>query len=339
MKKSLLLTAIFIVITIAVQAQKKVLLQHLGTPTMHNTIGDAIGAAVANDTIYIPGSNYNETLTINKKLTIIGAGHYPDSTAATGMTKVVGGIDFNTGCDGTKVEGIYFTSTLSTGSQTLKNISIIRCKLDGYVYLNGTIDGFLISECILNNVLQSSNTGLATNILVEKSVLTLLRTFRNTTQISHCVFARNYTGSSTSNRNFYDCQGVEFNSNVILDQSCYNPNTCTFKNNLFRTDLSAGMEADDTNNIFNQNIANIFEKLETGKEYTFDYANDYHLKAGSPGIGAALDGTNIGIYGTANPCKASAVPSNPHFFKVDIASENDADGKLSVKLGVQAQDR
>jgi hypothetical protein len=255
------------------------------------------------------------------------------------MTKVVGGISFNTGCDGSKVEGVYFTSTLNTGSQTLKNISIVRCKFDTYVYLNGTIDGFLISESVIKGNLDSSKTGLATNILIEKSIIAAVRYFRNTTQISHCIIARNYTGSSSSNRNFYDCQGIEFISNVILDQSCYNPNTCTFKNNLFRTDLSAGMEADDTNNIFNQNIANIFEKLETGKEYIFDYANDYHLKAGSPGIGAALDGTNIGIYGTANPCKASAVPSNPHFFKVDIASENDADGKLSVKLGVQAQDR
>lgn len=339
MKKTLLLTVILVAITFVSQSQKKVLLQSSGTPSLHNTISDAITAAVANDTIYIPGSTYNESLNIDKKLTIIGTGHYPDSTAASGMTKVVGGLNFKTGCDKSKVEGIYFTTQLTTGSQTLNNISVIRCKFGDQVYLNGDINGFLISESVLLSSLQSSNTGSATNILIEKCILSSVGYFRNLTQVSHCAIIRNYTGSSSYSYNFYDCQGVEFISNIILDQRCNIQNTCTFKNNLFRVDYSSQMDVDDTDNIFNQDIANIFEHLETGKEYLFDYANNYHLKAGSPGIGAAFDKTNIGIYGTANPCKASAVPSNPHFFKVEIASENDANGKLSIKLGVQAQER
>lgn len=341
MKKTLLLSFILIAITFDSQAQKKVLLQSSGTPTLHTTIGDAITAAQPNDTIYIPGSTYNESITISKPLTIIGTGHYPDSTAASGMTKVAGSLNFKTGCDKSKVEGIYFTSQLTTASQTLNNISVIRCKIGDYAYLNGNINGFLISESVLLSSLQSSNSGSATNILIEKCILSSVRYFRNTTQVSHCAIIRNYTGSSSSSYNFYDCEGIEFVSNVILDQRCNIPNTCTYKNNLFRIDFSASANfgTDDTNNIFGQDIADIFTSLEAGKEYLFDYANDYHLKAGSPGIGAAFDATNIGIYGTANPCKASAIPSNPHFFKVDIASENDADGKLSVKLGVQAQDR
>ena len=340
MKKSLLLSLIIISSVLLVQAQKKVLLQHAGTPTLHTTISDAITAAVATDTIYIPGSTYNETITLDKQLTIFGTGHYADSTAASGMTQVIGNFYLNTGCDGSKIEGLYTNGYIYTSSQTINNITISRCRIGGQTQLNGTIDGFTISECVLLGTVSSSNAGTATNIAIEKSIIQgQIIYFRNTSLLSHCTLIRNYTGSSSSGYNFYDCQGIVFNSNVILDQTCSIPNTCEFNNNLFRRDFASSMGPDDDDNIFNQDIASIFMNIESGKEYTFDFANDYHLQASSLGVNAALDGTNVGIYGTANPCKASAVPSNPHFFKVNIASENDADGKLSVELGVQAQDR
>jgi len=340
MKKLLLLTAILLTISFTGQTQKKVLLQHAGTPTLHTTISDAITAAVATDTIYIPGFTYNENISIDKQLCIFGTGHYADSTAVSGMTQVIGNIYLNTGCDGSKIEGLYTNGYIYTASQTINNITVSRCRIGGQTQLTGTIDGFAISECVLLGTVSSSNSGTATNIVIEKSIIQgQIIYFRNTSLLSHCVLIRNYTGSSNSGSNFYDCQGIIFNSNVILDQTCSIPNTCEFNNNLFRRDFASSMGADDDNNLFNQDIASIFMNLETGKEYTFDFANDYHLQASSPGVNAALDGTNVGIYGTANPCKASAVPSNPHFFKVDIASKNDADGKLSVELGVQAQDR
>ncbi|MBI9059582.1 MAG: hypothetical protein JEZ01_17595 [Labilibaculum sp.] len=340
MKKLLLLTAILLTISFAGQTQKKVLLQHAGIPTLYTTISDAITAAVATDTIYIPGYTYNETITLDKQLCIFGTGHYADSTAASGMTQVIGNFYLNTGCDGSKIEGLYTNGYIYTSSQTINNITISRCRIGGQTQLNGTIDGFTISECVLLGTVSSSNSGTATNIAIEKSIIQgQIIYFRNTSLLSHCTLIRNYTGSSSSGYNFYDCQGIVFNSNVILDQTCSIPNTCEFNNNLFRRDFASSMGPDDDDNIFNQDIASIFMNIESGKEYTFDFANDYHLQTSSLGVNAALDGTNVGIYGTANPCKASAVPSNPHFFKVNIASENDADGKLSVELGVQAQDR
>ncbi|NOU60066.1 hypothetical protein [Marinifilum caeruleilacunae] len=340
MKKTLLLTLILVAFTFASQAQQKVLLQHAGTPSLHTTISDAITAAVANDTIYIPGFTYNESLTIDKKLTIIGTGHYQDSTAASGMTKINGSINFKTGCDQTKVEGVYISSSVNTSSQTINEVKLIRSRIGGLVSLDGTIDGFTISECVLIGGVNSSTTGIATNILIENSIVQgNIRYFRNSSTVQFCVLLVKNSGNSTAGHIFYNCEGMNINSNVILDQYASIPNTCTFTNNLFRVNYATYMDVDDTNNIFDQDITSIFEHLETDQEYKFHFANDYHLKASSPGVGAASDGTNIGIYGSSIPYKASAVPSNPHFFKVNIASENDADGKLSVELGVQAQDR
>ncbi|WP_421920648.1 hypothetical protein [Marinifilum sp.] len=340
MKKSLLLSVIIVTISFVSQAQQKVLLQHAGTPSLHTTISDAISAAVANDTIYIPGFTYNESITIDKKLTIIGAGHYQDSTSASGMTQIKGSINFNTGCDQTKVEGVYLSSSVNTSSQTINEIKLIRSRIGGLVSLTGTIDGFTISECVLIGGINSTSNGTATNILVENSIVQgNIRYFRNTSKVQHCVLLVKNSGSSTAGHNFYSCEGMNINSNVILDQYASIPNTCTFTNNLFRVNYATHMDVDDTNNIFDQDITSIFEHLETDQEYKFHFGNDYHLQSSSPGVGAASDGTNIGIYGSAIPYKASAVPSNPHFFKVNIATENDADGKLSVELGVQAQER
>lgn len=339
MKKLLLLSVILVLAMTFIQAQKKVLLQHAGTPSLHNSISAAITAAVANDTIYVPGSAYNENITIGKQLTIYGTGHYADSTAAPGMCRMYGNINFYTGSDGTKIEGLYISGSIGMASgQTVNGISISRCRIDGGISMAGTIDGVIISESVVLGTISSTANGTANNILIEKSVLQgNIVAFRNTSQISHCILLSNSSSTSINYHYFYDCEGIEINSNVILDYRCNFPNTCTFKNNLFFNTFT--LTYPNENNIVGQAPAEIFEHLETGKEYIFDFANNYHLKSISPGIGAALDGTNIGIYGTLHPCKASAVPSNPHFYKVDIASENDVTGKLNVKLGVQAQNR
>src|ERR1035437_9923929 len=66
-----------------------VTLHHNGTTTPYYSNSgfvDAYNVSVAGDTIILPGGNFNPPGSIDRRLTIIGTGHYPDSTTATGVS-------------------------------------------------------------------------------------------------------------------------------------------------------------------------------------------------------------------------------------------------------------
>ena len=69
----------------------------------------------------------------------------------------------------------------------------------------------------------------------------------------------------------------------------------------------------------------------------YQYTDDLHLAVGSGGIGAADDGTDIGLYGSGSPYKPGAVPFNPHFRAAVIAPSTNANGDLPVNIRVAAQ--
>ena len=62
-----------------------------------------------------------------------------------------------------------------------------------------------------------------------------------------------------------------------------------------------------------------------------------HLAPGSGGIGAADDGTDIGIYGSSSPYKPGNVPYNPHFRTATVAPATNPNGDLPVNIHVAAQ--
>ena len=49
-------------------------------------------------------------------------------------------------------------------------------------------------------------------------------------------------------------------------------------------------------------------------------------------------GTDIGIYGTAEPFKDGGVPNNPHIQINSIGSSTNAEGDLPINIKVAAQD-
>ncbi len=318
-----------------------VLLQHEGQVSLFRTIAPALAAAASNDTIYIPGSAYNEHIILNKKLMIYGTGHYADSTQATGMTRVYGNLTFQNGSEGSKIEGIRLEGDVNTSySHVVKSISISRCKVNnvslGDVAANSS--GIHLSEMVITGNIQGS--GNLTNFLVEKSVIQgVFHYFSNITRVEHCVLLSNGCSNCTGGHssNFYSCTGVDVFSNVIVGTYVNYPNTCLFKNNLIVGNPT--LTSPNAGNIISQAISSIFMNVPDDSKYVFNYTNDYHLAAGSPGIGAGEDGTDIGIYGSTVPYKTAAVPSTPHIYRFEVAKENDSAGKLNVKVGVAAQDR
>lgn len=341
---SLFLVAIFVAGTQLASAQAGfVTLNHQGTSTFYKTIGEALTAAVDNDTVYIPGSSFTESLTLNKKLVIYGAGFHPDSTKASGMTEIFGSINVYGGASGSHLEGFYLSIDINYYSgENIDNFQINRCNVSSISFRNNPAigsNGVIISE----SVLRGNLTGDAKldNVLVEKSIIQgRITYFYNTSRFQNNIFLNK--GSTTFSANMFAySSGCQIVSNVILSTYFNFAADITFLKNVFVSNPT--LTTPDDYNVVNVDINSIFVHLESGLEYTFDYANDYHLADGSPAIGIAGNTgdplVDAGIYDAADPFKPGAVPSTPHVFKAQVASENDADGLLNVKIGVAAQER
>jgi hypothetical protein len=126
---------------IKLYAQAPVALHHNGTSTMYTTssgLTDAYNASVNGDTIYLPGGFFTG-ITIDKKLTLIGAGFHLDSTQATYATQINGSINLGPNADTTHIEGLHITGSINVTATNNKidKLKIKRNLIDGQINING----------------------------------------------------------------------------------------------------------------------------------------------------------------------------------------------------------
>lgn len=349
MKKTITLLIFFVIATYS-YAQKNVAVLSGTTWTFYDDFSPALRAAPSGSIIYLPGGTFDlvGSDTINKQLTIIGAGFSLDSAGATGITRFIGGVFLDNGSDNTSIEGISMDYLQSQSDASYyNNILIKRCFVSTLNFYNRTSvfgKNYYVTEsviCTLNGGSDPYN-GIYhyNNLKVEKSIV-----------LSY----------------LYNCYGSTFNNNVLLlgANSIYN-NACEFNNNIF-TDSARTYEV-AANSIFNNNIfrvsgidwtgsgsSNVYigctwSKLPTsifinppsegaGCYAIYNTQYNYHLKSTSPAKNFGTDGTDAGIYGTSSPCKDGWVPSNPHISAKTIGPSSLSNGTLPVNIKVVAQDR
>ena len=91
-----------------------------------------------------------------------------------------------------------------------------------------------------------------------------------------------------------------------------------------------------SNNYFINNynsFFNFFTNPTSAGEFRSNY--DYRLTSTAAAQYLGTDNTQVGLYGTDNPF--TNVPTNPQITSKEVAKETDANGKLSVKFTVEAQ--
>ena len=352
MKTLYLLPFLFLAITTF--AQKQFVVQN-GTAQTFDDLNEAIAAASAGDTLYLPGGGFSISSTIDKTLHWHGVGHYPDSTAATGHTQITTyDVYFSGNCDNSTFEGIYFQHNVRFGSDgnECTGIKMKRCRIIGTLYLRYTDNtesgnpdlAFHLSECVTGSI--DANLGM--NIRLEKNLI-----FGTFTEFRQSYFNHNSINTrQTSNRVINNCQNCQFTNNIFAYNYGFygDSRNCNFENNIFNGNLIYNPTTSTftgSGNITNIS-GNMYETI-TGDVYTFSYNNNYHLNTSATGtdenettgvsiIGTATDGTNPGIYGTSLPYKDGAVPYHPHIQTTDIDNEV-VSGNLGVKIKVAAQER
>lgn len=303
--------------------QKAIVLQHAGTATIFsgtNPLVDAYNAAVSGDTIYLPGGVF-PGITITKRLTIFGVGHYPDSTAATGVTQVAN-IIFQAGSDKSSIQGLYLPGGINVSYNIrVDSLVIARCNA-AWLYLNGqqneayNCKGILIYQNVIGDMVVQQSNGI--------------RVFNNIISGLHEMGVNSWIRNNKIN-GLYNAYYALFENNTIASYSS-GIDYCTFRNNILAVQPATG-NSTWVSNYYNVDFANLF----VSQTAWFAYTDNYHLK--TPGSYTGTDATQVGIYGGYYPYKEGAVPATPHIQSKLIPLQADANGQLNIQIQVAAQNQ
>ena len=376
MKTFLISVAVLFAININIFSQNLIVVQNGSNLSFYERIDSAIVHSNNGDTIYLPGMIQTVTfLRINKKLTILGAGHNPDSTTATNYSKIIGPIQFVNGSNYSMLSGIYCDDiqfgTDSTNS-AVNNISIIRCNLNNISFflggaacnfnqtaivtsigpasnnrfigniVRGNVNlGFTANNQVLNNIITGQSVYFGNNNLISNNIF-LYHGFNTMCGFNTCTFPIGASNNSTIQNNIFISTGTatSIGANFVCvhytSTSMYlGPDGCSFNNNIF---CSADPGISSCGTCFSS--GNYLSVIPTNifvnqSGNTFGYTQNYHLQ-NAPSF-SGTDATQVGIYGGLFPWKEGSVPVNPHIQFKNIGSSTDPNGNLQLNIRVKAQ--
>jgi hypothetical protein len=333
--------------SVTINAQYNFVVQN-GTAEVFKTIDEAYTNAINGDTIYLPGGSFNMPV-ISKSLVWIGMGYHPDSTAATYFTRINNQVSLLGTADNSYFTGMHFISSFVMGSNSnpAENVTIFRCRIGGNLSLkyndSQAVDvNATVSETIIDGVINGYEGG---NSRFEKCIIGgTVTSVRNSLFDRIVNFKGSYSGAGYSYF-FSDVQGCLVTNSVFPIATytpwfvdIYNNLNNTFNNNIFQgaTTFPAGTNT-GSGNLTGVDLNTVFENID-GLLSVFSYQHDFHMKAGSPGIGTGTLGTDISIYSGTSPFKEGGLPITPNINKVIISPETE-NGLLRVEIGVRAQDK
>jgi hypothetical protein len=327
---SLLFLSLLFAINI-VDGQNLITVQNGGEPRFYSKIESAFSEAQNGDTIYLPGGGYS-SISISKRVHIIGAGHHPDSAKVTSRT-IISNVYLQDGSDYGSLCGIH--NGVLTYSDGVVGYSITRCNIwtIGPAQSIGADQSYwLIKECFISGLDLRGSTHLISNNIIYQFA-----------RVSNSKIANNiFSNLSSSIASF---QG---NDNIILNNIFpHTTNPSPGSGNKFYHNVNWGVNGVKNTNQGYGNIITpqypldsifvLFPNVVNGVVQDL-YGGDFHLKQNSVLKNTGTDGTDIGIYGGAFPWKEGSVPFNPHFQRVQISPKTDNQGNLNVSIKVSAQD-
>ncbi|HPR33735.1 MAG TPA: hypothetical protein PLK12_16660 [Prolixibacteraceae bacterium] len=271
---------------------------------VYTTIQAAYNAASPGDTIIItPAEGEYAGITIAKEIHIIGNG-WSRLSESVPNTKT-SGFTFNAGAEGSSITGLEVNGMFDINTD---NITVKRNKLY-YIYVQANCTNVVI----IQNFISSDRFCCS---WWETSIISI---WENTeVYISNNIIINTRTGS-------YGQYGIytSYPTNVIVCNNVFNTedgaiiismsggNYCPHRvfNNIIKwgggTSGVAASYDENNHNMGNSTqfgtINNNQQNVDMNTVFVDATNHDYHLKEGSPAIGAGLDGTDCGIYGGAYP--------------------------------------
>lgn len=312
------------------------------------TLNDAYTGAAAGDTLYLIGSPNNyitSTVTLTKRLVIIGPGYFlsqnPDTQASlltafldTPDGFVCENLVFSPGSEGSVVMGV------TSYGNFLVNTSNILIKRNQFQQSGGACGVASISVSasnvlIVQNFIDSFSYGTGeplirvnigfTGILIANNYIR-----HNCSGCGGSVAAIRSNGSSLEVSNNVLIGGIEANNALVQNNIFTTNNSFTVSSSIVRNNLHAANNLPGADG--NQNgvlMSTVF--VGTGSP-----DGQYALKAGSPAIGAGFGGVDAGIFSGTEPYVLSGLPPIPSIYSLVAPAVGEKNTGLPVQIKVKS---
>lgn len=291
-------------------------LQHGETVSVYygaDALKSAYTAAEAGDQISLSGGTFN-SVNIEKPLKIYGAGAWTQDAAKNKYITYLTG-DFTIkqpdGVEGLHIEGICCQNRISCQGD-ITAMTFKKCYLNDLDLQNANTTNCNINQCWLIKFNPDDNSKI---LCVSNSVIEYLKgnNAEATFSLLNCVVSN--TSSTIVSAMFKNSVVYTYYINGIATISYYN---CIVSHN--------------PSGIKDNVVVYYFNNSDWKGLLTNDF---WHLADDHKNKVTGTDGTEIGIYGGSTPF--SQVPSNPQVTTKEVAAQSDSNGKLKVKMVVEAQ--
>lgn len=285
-----------------------------GTPAFKN----AVAAAQKGDLITLTAGNFDDVGTIDKVLTIQGAGYR--------NTSVRFNINLPEGEEGFYVEGVNFSYQVKVTGYA-KNMTFKRCRFAATTSYNnkstslalGTnAENIQIMQCRLYNFYGFSNNKVS---ILNSAISNLYSDEGNTVLANHCVIA--FLGEWP----------------VVYNSAVYSPHNNPDANPLYYSIYCASTSCRKVG-CWNVGYSNNYWQNHPFEVANAIYSNDIWdkqltLKEDAREKYIGDDGTEVGLYG--GELGFTETPSNPQIVEHEVPSKVDDNGLLHVRFKVEAQ--
>ena len=341
MKKTMLLFSLTLLCNLysLAQAAQFAVVRPNGTTYICPTWDSAYSKAVNDDYIYLPGGNYNGNNIINKKIHIIGAGFYGDSSLVTGTSNITGSLLLDLGASGGSIEGVNIGGDfrLLEGLLPINIYFIKRCKVSGGCSIQRICTNFYFVENIfVNQIIQDRGN----DIFFHKNILYSYNNIFSSANLQNNIFANTIDPSISYYSVMYQSMNCNYQNNIFCTNLPFSSSNASC-GNTFYNNLKVGttqligcannpsefntIKVDSLNKIFINYLGN-----------PFSYSHNFHLKPTClVALNSGTDGTDIGIYGTPTPTPIGWVPSNPHIYFKQVQQNTNSNGQLQIQFKVR----
>lgn len=310
-----------------------------------NAFQEAYATAENGAVITLSSGKFNDVATISKQITVIGAYAF-DATSSE--TTILGSTTIAN--HNIKIEGVYFSSTVTLGTSTLTgitNCTLKRCWIQNTLVGSYKHENTLLDQCVIKC---EQAMAKSINYCIKNSTIGYFAEMNNTTNIAYitnCVvwnWVYYYNGGYNDETPTYKRPYAIYKNNYLCIYKVDNrAKTLTlsspseYYNNMF-CQRYMKKDFDDSeaysyiqfvtiafeNGCINENNIKGDQKFNKFEEYP---AHPIDAPLGS-------DGTAVGPYGGTG---FAEYPAIPRITSKTIDSNSDAEGKINVKITVKAE--
>ncbi len=313
---------------------------NVGNAADFQSLQTAVDSVNAGDVLMLQGSatSYG-TVTINKRVTIIGPGYFlgqnpGTNTQASVVEAEIGSTTIRPAGEGTIISGCYISGYFSVQANSL---AITRNRIR-YINFQASTNNTLILQNYIYSQAGTQTAGIITNST--SPYYTNTNVFISNNLLSYGIYLRsdgnaticNNTIGISSTSSSVSVYNSDIYSNIIRGAT----NDFAQSNSVYNNVFTQTIPSDSTNygvgNIWSANWDNLF----LGLPATNSTDGQWQLSSGSPALGAGVGGTDCGAFGGSDPYRLSGIPAVPNIYELTVPSTGTINGGIEISVKVKA---